>query len=117
MYEYHEPIATGKTPDNGTALNWKKLKCNKAFIPSDVNAKCKNDKNTIKLYLSISVTYLLHITTPTTDNILPIMAIITRKLNMTQIVILYNLCSYLNYVCCQNVSFAFLNIGKIRFGK
>ena len=40
-------------------------------LPTNVNAKCKKLKKTMKLNPSTSVMYLLSITIPTTDSMLP----------------------------------------------
>lgn len=75
------PIATGNTPDKGADLYSKYPNCNITLVPRVVKRKCKNDRNTMKLYPSFSVIYLLHITIPTTDKILPHMESITTMFN------------------------------------
>ncbi len=46
----------------------------------DVKAKCRKDKNTMKLNPSTSVIYLFQITIPTTDTMLQTTAVPTTKL-------------------------------------
>ena len=86
------PTATGRTAERGAGVYVNTFSSNRTLVPHMVNAKWRNERNTMKLYPTIkkptmdqifknqywyahlpstSVMYLLHMTTPTTDNIFP----------------------------------------------
>ena len=71
------PMATGSTPENGAGVQLKNPPIIINLHPIDVNAKCRNERNTMKLNPSFSVMYLFIITTPTTERIFPTIPITT----------------------------------------
>ena len=70
-------MATGNTPEKGAGVQLKNPPIIMILHPIEVNAKCKKDRNTMKLYPSFSVIYLFIITTPTTERIFPTIPTIT----------------------------------------